>query len=443
MVTHKKKNVVLFSFDDAISYWHYKDVFSVKLQTPTLDEICDQSTAFHAAYCQSPVCNTSRASFMTGKSPHQIDFINPYDKSKGRLFDFLPADQIWSLQLKLAGYFCSSGGKVHHGYKPLPPSVHEQLYSDERKAFRKDLGVPPKISQTRSGGFGSGLSTLDAKDDRIYYDANSAQSFIDFIENYDGEEPFYREVGFYSPHMPFTSPVRFKDLYPLNKIQQPDSWENGFAFSEYANTNIRQNFAQTGTRYWKKSVRNYFAAYSHGDYNLGKVWRALKNSKFADNTILIILTDHGMHLGDKARFGKSTLWEQTACVPFIIHDPSNAVPGIVDDPVGLIDVGPTVLDYAGLSPIEGTPGRSLRNVVAGGASDPDRAVPTFNHHGSAIRKGDYRLIEYNDGSTEFYNLRTDWWQQEMLGEEHPDFAATKAALRTCCLEYGQTKFPDP
>ncbi|WP_050931582.1 sulfatase-like hydrolase/transferase [Aestuariivita boseongensis] len=435
-------NILLISFDDAVSYWHYKDVFGVELQTPALDEICAQSTAFHAAYCQSPVCNTSRASFMTAQSPHQLGFVDPWDRSKGKIFDFLPVEEMWSHRLKSGGFFCSSGGKVHHGFKPLPPKIHEQLYSDERKGFHIDVSLPASFEKVQTGGMGEGQSTLNPENDDFFYDANSAKSFEEFITSYDGDQPFYREVGFYSPHMPFITPVRFKEMYPLRGIHQPASWDEGFGFGPYAQEKLRRNFEGVRKRYWKKSIRNYFSAYSHGDHNLGKVWRALKQSRFADNTLVIILTDHGMHLGDKQRFGKATLWEQTACVPLIIHDPTDPTPRVVTDPVGLIDVGPTVMDYIGYPEIAQSPGRSLRRAVSEGAADPDRAVPTFNHHGSAIRKGEYRFIQYNDGSTEFFNLSDDWWQQHLLGEDHPDYAAMREAFFECCREYGQEKFPD-
>ncbi len=435
------KNILLISFDDAVSYWHYKNVFGVDLHTPALDEICAQSTAFHAAYCQSPVCNTSRASFMTAKSPHQLGFVDPWDKSRGKIFDFLPVEEMWSHSLKSAGYFCSSGGKVHHGFKALPQNIHEQLYSDERKGFHLDVSMPSAFKQVQKGGMGKGQSTLDPKDDDFYYDANSAKSFVDFIENYDGEKPFYREVGFYSPHMPFITPIRYKQMYPLSKIHQPASWKEGFEFVDYAKQEITRNFEDVKPLYWKRSIRNYFSAYSHGDHNLGKVWRALKGSRFADNTLVIILTDHGMHLGDKQRFGKATLWEQSACVPLIVHDPTDPQPRVVRDPVGLIDVGPTIMDYIGFPALQDTPGRSLREAVGSGTAEATRAVPTFNHHGSAIRKGDYRFIQYRDGSTEFFDLRNDWWQQKPLGDDHPEYKDMRDAFFECCHEYGQLTFP--
>ena len=195
-----------------------------------------------------------------------------------------------------------------------------------------------------------------------------------------------------------------------------------------------RNFLSDDER-WQLSVRNYFSAVTHVDHYLGRVWDALKASRFADNTIVVILSDHGMHLGDRYRFRKTTLWEQVANIPFVIHDPTRPEPRDNLDPVAVLDVGPTLMDYAGLPPLEGCVGRSLR-AQAEGASVPDRAVPTFHYDSIGLRKGPYRFIRYEDGSTEFYDVEQDWWQIHDLGPDHPDYAAMEAATEACALEYG-------
>ncbi|MEQ6249035.1 sulfatase-like hydrolase/transferase [Sulfitobacter sp. HNIBRBA3233] len=431
-MTKDRKNIVLISFDDAFSYWHYRDVFGLRLQTPNLDRICAQSTAFHAAYCQSPLCGPSRASFMSGKTPPQTGV---YDNRK-KIYDVVQPQDMWQVRLKDDGYFCSSGGKVHHGFRPLPEKIHSVLYSDKRKHFRIDLKLREEFEQSRSGGNGEGISTTNPKDDGYYHDAHSAKSFVKFLEDYDGDAPFYREVGFFSPHSPFITPLPYKQMYPFKEFDYPAEWAEGFDRSAFADKNVRLNFKTQNTRHWRKSVRNYYSAFTHGDHHLGTVWDALMASPHADNTVVVILTDHGHHLGENQRFGKSTLYEQTCRVPMIIYDPDLRRPQVVNDPVALLDAGPTVLDYAGLPPPEDCFGRSLRPMVDGTAQDPDRAVPTFNHHGSAIRKGNYRFIRYRDGTTELYDLEQDWWQQRNLGTAHPDHAAMAQAHAACCLAHG-------
>ena len=122
----RRRNIVLISMDDAMAFWRFRKVFGVELQTPNLDRICAQSTAFHNAYCQVPICGPSRASFMSGLAPHQLGIFDNYSN----LFeDCLRPEQIWSWRLKQAGYYCATAGKLHHGYQPRPPEIHDALYS--------------------------------------------------------------------------------------------------------------------------------------------------------------------------------------------------------------------------------------------------------------------------------------------------------------------------
>ena len=175
------------------------------------------------------------------------------------------------------------------------------------------------------------------------------------------------------------------------------------------------------------------------DDHLGRVWDALKASPHADNTLVILLSDHGLHLGERDRFRKHTLWEQVANVPLIIHDPARPEAKVVIDPVALIDVGPTVMDYLALPPLEDSPGQTLRPFVETTHRAPDRVVPTFIDGNAAIRKGKYRFIRYRDGSEQLFDLEADWWQTRDLGAGHPDYQSVRAAFEACCAEYGMAE----
>jgi choline-sulfatase len=427
-----KKNIVVLSFDDAVAFWHYKRIFGAELQTPNLDRICAVSTAFHAAYCQSPLCGPSRASFMSGQPPHKTGVLANEDKT----FAMMRPEQMWGYRLKQSGYFCSSGGKVHHGYKPLPPEIHEALYSDEPKWFSADLRRNPKIEAEEAGGLGGGVSTVNPKDDKTYYDWQSSDSFVKFISNYKGDAPFYREVGFFSPHSPFMTPKRFKDLYVGSSFQYPPEWDEEINPDSKVPIPFWANFKTFKTRHWKLSVRNYFSAISHGDHYLGRVWDALQASDHAKNTVFIVLTDHGLHLGENRRFGKSTLLEQVANVPLIIHDPETPEEKTIKDPVALIDIGPTIMDLAGLPPLTDCPGKSLVPLMNGAQSWPDRPIPTLQAVGASVRKGPYRFIRQKNGDAEMYDIVSDWWQKRPLGKDHPAYPEMYEAHRNCCREYG-------
>ncbi len=433
MAAVSRKNILLISFDDCGAYHRYSTAFGERLQTPNLDRIVAQGAQFKSAYCQVPVCGPSRASFMSARTPDQLGiFDNTVD-----VFERIKPRDIWSYKLKEAGYFCSSGGKVHHGYKPLRRNIHKVIYSDNQKTFTDDNSLPPDVEKRKYNGIRGGWGTTNEKDDCIYYDAQSSSSAINFLQTFDREEPFYREVGFFSPHGPRYTPARFKDIYDPAHFQMPASWQNGFDDHAYTDQIMPQtpDLVNGDLSFWRYNVRNYFAGLSHGDYHLGRVWDALQASRFAANTVVVILSDHGFLLGARNRFYKSTLWEQSAGVPLIIYDPDQSGPKVIDDPVALLDVGPTVLDFAALPPLDHTLGRSLRPQIEG-LSDPDRVIPTFRHDNVSIRKGNYRLARYGDGSTQLFDLTEDLWNLNDLGQGHPAFAPMLAALKACCVEYG-------
>ena len=434
-----KRNILLISLDDAVAFWHFKTVFGQALQTPNLDRICAESSAFHAAYCQAPVCSPSRASFMSGKAPHQIGVTGP----DNRYFDRIPAKVMWPYLLKENGFFCSSGGKVMRGYQPLPDAVHSTIFSDDMKKFRLSrrkrvldkLGDKAGVKWMEYGGFRDGLANANPRDDRKHYDHQVANSAIAFLNDYDGEAPFYREVGLAGTHGPWATPRRFKEMYRDSGFRKPADWQNGFDDCPVMDVDAPKNLDASKAWFWKKSVRNYFSGMSHSDYHLGRIWDALKASRHADNTLVVIVSDHGFHMGERNRFRKHTLWEQVANVPLIVHDPARPKEQVVTDPVGLIDLGPTVMDYLDLPQIKGSPGRSLRPQIEG-ASVPNRAVPTFFHDNSAIRKENYRFIRYRDGSTQFFDLSKDWWQTSDLGPGHPDYDRIRTSHAACCKAHG-------
>ncbi len=429
MSSPKRPNIVLISMDDAFAFWRFREVFGVKLQTPGLDRICAQSTAFHAAYCQVPVCGPSRSSFMSGLAPHQTGILDNYTN----VFEQLRPDQMWSYRLKEVGYYCSTAGKVHHGYRPRPPEIHDALYS--HTALECRFGPNSNAPSKNFGGTRKGIGTTNPKHDRRYYDHFSSTDAIRFFENYDGDAPFYREIGFHNPHAPFKTPIRFKEMYPEEDFVMPSEWAEGFDSSSFANSSFRSNMDLKNTSYWRKSVRNYFSVYSHADWHIGRVWDALQASPHADNTIVIITADHGYHMGDKGRFRKYTMWEEAAGVPLIIHDPRHPEPRVVDEPVALLDLGQTVMDYASLPPLAASPGQSLRPQVEGN-SDPERAVPTFWFGSSAIRQGRFRYIAYQDGTDQLFDLSTDPWQQHNIAENHPQRASLREALIETSSRYG-------
>ena len=426
-----RKNIILFSFDDAVTFYHYGKIFKEPLRIPNLDAFCRKSTVFNMAYCQSPICGPSRASLMSARTPHQLGVFQNDDS----VFDRIDARDMWPYLLKQNGYYCSSGGKVHHYYRPLRRRHHQVLYSDAQKRWRADMRLPATVEKRAYGGHRRGYGTTDQAYDSEYYDHKSADSAIAFLESYDEDAPFYREIGFYSPHGPHYTPARFKEMYDRRAFTKPAEWAAGYDETDYAAGRYPANIAGYPDRWWQMSVRNYYSALSHGDYHFGRIMSALAKSRHAENTVVIVLSDHGFHLGNRDRFKKTTMWEQVANVPLLIFDPSQPKGQEVDDPVALLDIGKTVLDYAGVEPGAHHMGQSLRGLVQGERGD-DRAIPTFHHGDVSARVGPFRIIRYSDGSTEFFDITKDPWQLKNLGTSHPQFRASYARLIEAARSHG-------
>ena len=335
--TMNRPNILLVSFDDAVAPWPYKTAFGEPLQTPNLDRLCAVSTAFHSAYAQAPICGPSRASMMTAKMPPELGILD----NSTFVFDKVAPQMVWSYLLKQSGYFCSSGGKVHHRYKPLRPVHHHELYSDERKTFSDDMGLPRELRKRvkRYGGNRNGRATLDGSDDAFYYDAQSAEFAIRFLTDFTGDQPFYREVGFYSPHVPHLTPARFKEMYDVSNFKRPIDWTGYIHDNAYVSATLPEKEELRSEDWWRKSVRNYYSAYSHGDHHLGRVLDALAASPHAADTVVIVISDHGFHLGNRNLFRKSTMWEQSLRIPLIVYDPASPIGQVVEDPVALMTSG--------------------------------------------------------------------------------------------------------
>lgn len=428
-----KKNILLISFDDAVAPWIYKTAFGEPLQTPNLDKLCQRSTAFRAAYAQAPICGPSRASMMTNHMPPATGMLSNATFS----FDKIRPEMIWSHALKQNGYHCSSGGKIHHGYRPVPPRLHEALYHDRRKRFRDDMRLHAEMKEgaQRFGGFKKGLGIKDFVHDSGFYDARVSESATDFLKTYDAPEPFYREVGFFSPHNPWITPARFKEMYDEKNFKKPGDWQGYLEDNSYVTKNIEERKDLQSTEWWQKTARNYFSAYSHGDHHLGRVLDALWLSRHAENTVIILVADHGLHLGNRNIIRKTTLWEQSLHVPLVIFNPDDQTGRTVEDPVALIDVGPTALDFADMDPTHCQNGHSLRAATLG-ASPSQKIIPSFYKNNMTVRDGRYRIIRYEDGSCQLFDVQEDYWQLRDLGNQHPAFAGMYEKLLDCATQHG-------
>jgi arylsulfatase A-like enzyme len=257
---------------------------------------------------------------------------------------------------------------------------------------------------------------VQAFPDSIFPDVNNGNFVIDFL-NQKHDKPFFIAYGLYRPHTPFTAPQRFFDLYDSAKIEIPKGYraDDLDDVLEYGRKMLDPfgRFEVTGANNidrWKHFIHGYYACASFTDWNIGRVVDALDKSRYAKNTIIVILSDNGFHLGVKNHWEKNTMWNESTMVPLIIKVSGSPVNGsVVDSPVGLIDLYPTIVDLCKLTaPRQKLDGRSLRPFIEQRGFTWDRpALTTFGENLLSLQNDRYRYIQYPDGTAELYDYIRD------------------------------------
>jgi arylsulfatase A-like enzyme len=246
------------------------------------------------------------------------------------------------------------------------------------------------------------------------------------------DKPFLLAVGFYRPHVPMFVPKKWFDLHPLDQIRLPEVKEDDLSdLSDYAiNITRLKHVAPTqewieSSGEWKHAVQSYLASVSFVDSCVGTILRALDESPHKDNTIIVLFSDHGFHLGEKQRWAKRSLWEDGTRVPVIIAGPGIAKDQICKKPIGLIDLYPSLLSLAGLEPDTIHEGHSLQPLLENPKAEWDYLARTsFGPGNVSLRSERYRYIRYLDGSEELYDHHKDPNEWSNLAN-HPELQSIK------------------
>ena len=403
----EKPNVLFIAVDDLNDWAGYRG--HKQVITPNMDKLASQGTWFSEAYCQYPVCGPSRASVMSGLYHHDL-----------KLGKLQAKDRDVAKQAKKLGSGLMHAYFSKYGYKTLATGkiLHRHISDD----------VDEKV------GRGSWDFNLDENGERVKTNFHSDDTLTDWdyfkgkesemsdfksaswaIEklNEKHKKPFFLMVGFLRPHVPWYVPKKYFDMYNKNEIQLPEYKEDDLDdISEAGKDTINKGYPRTEwakkETQWKNIVHSYLASITFVDTQIGKVLDALENSRYKDNTIIVLWSDHGYHMGEKNTFQKHTLWERSAGVPLIIKAPGMQKGMRCDKAVQLIDIYPTLVDLCGLPKADKVKGRSLKPLL----ENPELSwkFPAFTYRkngGKSLQFGKYRFIEYGDGSQELYNHEND------------------------------------
>jgi arylsulfatase A-like enzyme len=228
------------------------------------------------------------------------------------------------------------------------------------------------------------------------------------------DKPFLLAVGFVRPHVPWYTPQKWFDHHPLETIQLPpylpqdfdDIPEGGRLVADVPMMPTTEELIERGQ--WKKAVQAYLACITWTDHQVGKLLDALDASPYSDNTIVVLWSDHGYHLGEKNRFAKQAIWERDTRVPLIISGPGIRPNRHTSKPVGLIDMYPTLVELCELPDNVKNEGQSLKPLLDDVEAKWDNpAITAYGPVNFAIRSERYRYMRYEDGSEEFYDMRND------------------------------------
>jgi choline-sulfatase len=249
------------------------------------------------------------------------------------------------------------------------------------------------------------------------------------------EEPFFLSVGFFLPHVPCYATQKWFDMYPAATLAFPPVLPNDRndtpRFSWYLHWRLpepRLKFLQEADQ-WRNLVRSYLACTSFVDSQVGRVLDELEKSGKADDTIVVLWSDHGWHLGEKQITGKNTLWDRSTRVPLIFAGPKVSPGQVCRRPAELLDIYPTLIELCGLPANEGLEGQSLIPQLQNADAPRERpAVTTHNHDNHGVRTEEWRYIRYADGSEELYNVQHDPNEWTNLAGE-PEYNDVIAQLR--------------
>ena len=440
-----KPNIVMIAIDD-LNDWVEPLGGHPQVKTPFMKRLAARGLTFTNAHCQAPLCNPSRTSLMTGKRPTSTGIygLSPWIRNVPDLQDLVTLPQHFAQH----GYRTLIGGKIFHGGNGRrTPKGKKKNYECDEWGPNASVGARPKsklIPPTPGGNHGLMDWGTFPHLDEDKGDWKVASWAVEQIEAMPTDKPYFLSVGFFLPHVPCYATQKWFDLYPDETLEMPPILKGDRDDTPDSSWYIHWDLPEPRTSWLEKTnqlrplVRSYLACVSFVDSQVGRVLDAVEKSSQADNTIIVLWSDHGYHLGEKAISGKNSLWRHSTRVPLIFAGPGIPSGMSCKQPVELLDLYPTLSGLAGLPPSTQTEGISLEPQI----KDPDQsrqkpAICTHNAGNHSICDERWRFIRYADGQSELYDHQSDPWEHNNLLKNDPYYedsskisvAARKAANR--------------
>ena len=449
-LSRKQRPNVLFIAVDDLNDWEGALDGHPQAKTPNMDRLFKQGVLFTNAHCSQAVCNASRNSVLSGLHPSSSGWYGSTKIMQNSYADVMGEHKMLPQFFRDSGYHTMTAGKIYHKGASDFPNLTDKFWDEIAPNYKipKDLlkrgdgykgkkfyPFPKNGSQMSRMGeeYDDGNSlcwgALDRDDmpDGKMYDELIAQWAVEKLQK-DYEQPFFMAVGFVRPHLPYTAPKEYFDLYDLNDIAALDLPADEMSDIPMMGKSIAYGRLLGGDdaavhkvsdTFSQEMTLAYLACVSFVDAEIGKVVDALEASGHADDTVIVLWSDHGQHLGEKRTWRKQTLWEEATRVPLFFKAPGAATPPNKNSQVvSLLDIYPTLVDLCGLSKSDRLEGESLVPLFEDAAATRSQPVLSSWYYGNfAVRSNQWRYIRYRDGTSELYDHQKD-------GGEHSNLMAT-------------------
>lgn len=443
-----RPNVLFIAVDD-LNDWIGCMQGHPQAHTPNMDRLAARGMLFTNAHCAAPACNPSRAAIFSGRMPNVT---RVWSNDSGSIDKLYPQARYLPMAFSEAGYRTAGTGKLLHNkgqtaifqefqtlsqrWSPFgsddvkytkeelpskgtdnPRHVLRDSQGNEVVLPRNRMPSDRRPNQVAGESFDWGGFDLPDSD---WGDTQAANWAIEQLRR-PKDKPLFLGVGFYRPHIPLFAPQRFfarfndspgvrppyrrddlQDLSPVGKKWAVEAITAGLHSTVVENDQ------------WERAVEAYLACVTYVDHELGRILDTIDQSPYADNTLIVLWSDHGWQLGEKDHWGKWTGWERSTKVPLIVVPPKRTkkqfakAGSVCDQPVSLIDLyptlvelcdieGPAVLDGDSLVPLLQKPSAPFR----------ESTLTMFDEGNASLRDNRWRYIRYRDGSEELYDLRRD------------------------------------
>lgn len=471
----EKPNVLFIAVDD-LNDWVGALNGHPQAITPNLDRLFDKGVLFTNAHCSQAVCTASRNSLLSGIHPVSSGWYAS-TTSMSKNYDKVMEDNMMLPEyFRANGYKTMTVGKIwHNGESDFKDKTDqywdvvaphfwrgmEQHIKDNGYGYRGYMFYPfPKNGGQLVQLYGTDTilnyyinvrrfyslcgGPLDKQDipGKGMVDEQIAEWTVDQL-NTRHDSSFFLATGFVRPHVPYAVPRKYFEMYDPNTLIIPDIPEDEMKDIPMYGKAYAYGYTPNGGWYdvnrkenmLKELVHSYLASVTFVDDQIGKVIDALEQSPYANNTIIVLWSDHGQHLGEKHHFRKQALWEESTHVPLFFYDPRFPQPGVCDETVSLLDIYPTLADMCQLPENAKNQGRSIKSLIENPAADwafPVLSVWQYKNY--SVRSKDWRYIRYRDGGEELYDHRSDPGEHHNMANQ-PEYQSVIEELRKWLPDY--------